>query len=379
VPGGTLAPGVYRQQVAPAAPVGPATGVPLFLGYAEAGPVETPTAVPSLAAFAAQFTAGPADGYLADAVQGFFANGGAQCVVVRLDDAAPAHGALRDGLAAAAGEAEVDLVCAPDVMRPGVSTGLDPDEVLALQTAVLDDCERDGTRIALLDALPATAAAVLAQVEVLARDFGALYHPWIAPVAGRFVPPSGAVAGVIAQTDAAAGVHKPPANVALAAAIDLAAALDGPAQALLNAAGVNCLRAFPGRGIRVWGARTTSRDPAWRYLNVRRVVLTAARWTAGTTRDLAFEPHGPQLWARVTRALSAYAADLYRRGALSGATADAAFSVRCDATTNPPEVRASGRLVAELALAPSSTREVIVIRIVRHAAGVTIETAAPTG
>src|SRR2546423_1759410 len=141
------------------------------------------------------------------------------------------------------------------------------------------------------------------------------------------VPPCGHIAGLYARSDARAGIFKAPANEEVRGALDLgvlvgqaggvAVPADGvvPDQEALNPEGVNCLRTFPGRGIRVWGARTLSADPAWRYVGVRRLFLTAARWIARTAADLAFEPADPRLWARIERELGAYFDELFHRGA----------------------------------------------------------------
>jgi hypothetical protein len=387
------APGLYLEEPRPTPGPGRLlTGVPVFLGYAEplaAGPLaRAPRRITSPAELAAAFRAGHEQGYLGDSVEAFFANGGEQCWVVSLDRGAGAYAALLDGLDRAGELEDADLVCAPDVMRPRpsadaegnpVAAAPDPDEVAAMQGALLTHCERAGTRIAILDALPHPApGALVRQAARLGGAHGALYHPWVALAtdrAERFVPPCGAVAGVVARTDRQTGVHKAPANASLEGVADV----EPPAGELgeLNAAGVNCILALPGRGIRVWGARTTSGDPRWTYLNVRRVVLTVARWIERSTRDVAFEPNGPATWARVTRSVDEYLGDIYRGGALLGATPEDAFEVRCDATNNPAAVRDAGRLVVEVALAPAVPAEFVLVRLVRSAGSVTIDTAAP--
>jgi hypothetical protein len=405
------APGVYRRDVVLAPPPALVTGRPIILGYAADGSVLEPTLVSSLAEYEGHFSADASVGYLNDAVQAFFVNGGAQAWIVRLEDGSATlsdYRSLVDGLAAAT-LVDADLVCAPDIVRqrglaaawqPGSVLPPDPDEVARMQEAVVADCERSRTRVAILDALPtgvlATAGAgagtstataidtaLLAQLASLeGSDNATLYHPWLSPTGattGRFVPPSGAVAGIIARSDQQIGVHKAPANEPVMGIVDVEDAVDAARQGPLNDKGVNCIRAFGGRGIRVWGARTVSSDPAWRYLNVRRVVLTAARWAALALQNVAFEPSMPSTWARVTRLVQTYLGNLYAQGALFGATAADAFSVNCDATTNSPEVRQLGQLVLEVTLNPSPPNEVVLLRLVRDVTGVTIESSSSPG
>jgi phage tail sheath protein FI len=370
-------PGVYREERADLPPRALPTGVPVVLGYARDGTVGVPAPVRRLADLAAAFGP-PADGYLAAAVAAFFRNGGERCHVIRLDDDVSAPAALAQGLAAALDVGEADLVCAPDVVRARRAAGQpdlppDPGEVAAMQRAIVEHCDRVGTRIALLDALPgASPAAVLDQAAGLRHTNAALYYPWPAEDTG-WVPPCGHIAGVVSRVDRTQGVHHAPANVALEGVRDLERAIDDATQAGLRAGGVNSLRAFPARGVRVWDARTLSRETEWAQLNVRRLVTTLARWIAQTTRDVAFEPNTPETWARVRRALTAHLDELFRLGALAGGSPDEAYAVDCDERTNPPAVRAAGRLAVEVRLAPAAPIEVVAVRIVRHAAGVTVE------
>ena len=177
-------------------------------------------------------------------------------------------------------------------------------------------------------------------------DNGALYYPWLRverreDSSQGFIPPSGHVAGVYARTDGRIGVHKAPANEVLEGVQALNVRLNQEALGQLNLSHVNCIRAFPGRGIRVWGARTISNQPAWVYVSVRRLFLTTARWIERTMAADAFEPNDAQLWARIGRQLNGYFTDLYERGALKGQTASEAFYVKCDAETNLSEVMVS--------------------------------------
>jgi Bacteriophage tail sheath protein len=372
-------PGVYRVERFPAPPPVLRTGVPAFLGYTTAGKPREPVALELASELEAHVGAPPEVGYLHEAVRLFFANGGRHCVVVSLDDASQPEKAVADALEALEPVDDIDLVCAPDLSRarpPGELPSLPPDpgRVRVLQALVLDHCDRLGSRFALLDSLPnAGQGAVLEQRRGLAGTNGALYYPWVRPLEQTgFTPPCGPVAGVYARTDERVGVHKAPANETLEGIVDLELALGDDQQGELNPYGVNCLRAFPGRGIRVWGARTLSVDPEWRYVNVRRLFLTAARWIDRNLADVAFEIHDPRLWGRIERELTAYFEDLFRRGGLRGDTVEEAFYVKCDAETNPLEGREQGRVVTEIGLAPASPNEFVVVYVVHEAGGTTV-------
>ena len=144
------------------------------------------------------------------------------------------------------------------------------------------------------------------------------------------------------------GVHKAPANEVVEGALDLRSDLTAEQAGTLYAQAVNCVRALPGRGIRVWGARTLSDDPAWRDVSARRVVATVRRWVERFMRGLVFEPNDIRLWVRITRELTAYLDGLFQRGALKGRTAEEAFFVKCDSETNPGEVLDAGMVVTEI-------------------------------
>jgi phage tail sheath protein FI len=153
--------------------------------------------------------------------------------------------------------------------------------------------------------------------------------------------------------------------------VDLRADLSDADMGTLAEAGVNCLLARPGRGIRVWGARTLADDPAWRHVGARRVLLTVGRWLERFLGGTVYEPHDLRLRVRVMREVSAYLEGLYAAGALRGATADEAFFVKCDAETTPPELADAGLLVTTVGLALTAPAEYLVLRVTRGASGVT--------
>ncbi len=375
------APGVYLQDVFPPPAPSLLTGVPAFLGYAADGKPGGPYPLTLWPQFEAQFGAPADDGFLGYAVRGFFQNGGLLCYVVPLDKAATPLTALRAGLAALQDTDAVDLVCAPDIMAPACLAGpLDVDAVTALQAEVLADCERTAGRFAILDAvLTADTSTVEGQRTKLNSPDGALYHPWLwapgqdgTPV---YLPPCGHVAGVYSRSDQQAGVHKAPANEPVDGVLDLRANLADDEIGRLYAEGVNCLRAVPGRGIRVWGARTLSGDPDWQSVGARRVFLTMGRWLERFLTELTYQPNDVRLWVRIMREVTAYLDGLFQRGALKGRVPEEAFFVKCDSETNPPEVADAGMVVTLVGVALAAPAEFIVVRIINGISGVSIQTA----
>jgi len=381
-------PGVYRREIflQPEAPF--QTGVPAFVGFADsvsAADARLPVKLFRKEEFAAKFKT-LADGYLAEAVKGFFSNGGTSCYVAAADASAlDREAALKASIETLSTVGDFDLLAVPDAMMLSPRTKQTPsgiEAVIRVQQHALAHCAEHNDRLAVLDALAErTTTTVLEQREALTQGQSepfnaALYYPWIqvfdpATEGLRDVPPCGHVAGVYARTDASVGVFKAPANEEVLGAINLEMNVDNQKQDELNPQGVNCLRAFAGRGIRVWGARTLSRDPVWRYVNVRRQFLTVNRWVALNTTWAAFEPNAARLWVRISRELTAYLETLWREGALKGDTRDEAFYVKCDEETNPTESRDAGEVITEVGLALVAPAEFVVVRIF-HRAGTTI-------
>ena len=366
-------PGVYLEPVFLKPEARLVTGVPGFVGFA-GGTANKPVSLHRKNEFASFFSARP-ESFLADVVTGFFDNGGTRCYVVSADSSPSKTplAALADAVAALGPLTDLDLVAIPDAM----SLPADADRELA-QRQVLTHCAEHDNRLAILDAHPAaTTAQAMAQRDHLTLGQaepvnGAIYYPWVRLASGgaalRSVPPCGHVAGVFARTDARIGVFKAPANEEVLGVLDLDVTVDADAQNELNPVGVNCLRSFPGRGIRVWGARTLSRQPEWRYVSVRRLVLTLRRWIDMNMTWAAFEPNGPRLWVRINRELTTYLTNLWQDGAMVGQAPNEAFYVKCDAETNPADSREAGRVVTEIGLAPSAPSEFVVVRIIHREA-----------
>ena len=383
-------PGVYVQEQRPRTAQALPTGVPVFIGFIKDDAPLPPDVAANANGYGpvpllhkSQFPGG-ASAYLGHAVNGFFDNGGSYCYVVALRTSATTPAAtlaarLTSALNLTTALTDVDLVAIPDAHALVDGTGVLEPLVIQVQKAMIEHCTAMGTRCAVLDALrgksaQALIAGQLTQLQLPA--FGpvnaALYSPWIRTISsgGMLVPPSGQICGIIARTDATAGVFTAPANVEVQDATDLEADLDRDSMAQLFDRGINCIRAFPARGIRVWGARTLSRDAEWRHLNVRRLVLTVLRWIDVNMTWAAFEPNVPALWARIERELTTYLTALWRDGALQGNSVAEAFFVRCDAELNPAAGRDAGEVVTQIALAPSVPAEFIVVTV-RHRAGTT--------
>jgi phage tail sheath protein FI len=272
----------------------------------------------------------------------------------------------------------VTMLAVPDLMSVYQAGQIDLEGVQAVQTAMLAHCELMGDRVAILDTPPGLNAQQISEwrTDKVGYDskYGTLYWPWVRvfdPVAGqvRFVPPSGHVAGVWARSDEERGVHKAPANEILRGALGLELNITKGEHDQLNPDGINCIRAFPGRGIRIWGARTLSSDPAWRYLNVRRLFNYIEESILEGTQWVVFEPNDLDLWMRVKRTISAFLTRTWRDGALFGATPEAAFFVKCDEETNPPDVVDAGQLIVEVGVAPVKPAEFVIFRIAQYSGG----------
>lgn len=164
-------------------------------------------------------------------------------------------------------------------------------------------------------------------------------------------------------------MHKAPANEVVRGAVDLELQITRGEQDLLNPIGVNCIRAFPGRGIRVWGARTMSSDPAWRYLNVRRYFNYLEESILLGTQWVVFEPNDHNLWARIRRNVSAFLVNEWRSGALFGQRPEEAFYVKCDEETNTPESVDLGRVICEIGIAPVKPAEFVIFRLAQFSSG----------
>lgn len=280
--------------------------------------------------------------------------------------------AARTGLGGLTPVDEVTMVAVPDLMQSLQSGELSLQDVQAVQQALYEHCEQSKYSFAILDCPPDLGPQEMLQWRQSSNydsKYAALYYPWIETadmVKGKGtirIPPSGHVSGVYARSDAERGVHKAPANEVIRGATGLPVQLTRGEQDALNPIGVNCIRAFPGRGIRIWGARTLSSDPAWRYINVRRLFNMVEESIERGTQWVVFEPNDPDLWARVRRDVTAFLRTVWTSGALFGATPNEAFYVKCDEELNPVEVRDLGQLIIEIGICPVKPAEFVIFRI----------------
>jgi uncharacterized protein len=286
--------------------------------------------------------------------------------------------AQRRGIGGLAAVDEITMVCAPDLMM--LLDGGDDTLLRDQQNKLIVHCERAGDRMAILDAPPGLLPRDVLDWRMNAANFDSkfatLYYPWLEvmdPVAKPprpiMVPPSGHIAGIWARTDNTRGVHKAPANEVVLGANGLAFQITGEEQGDLNKNGINCIRTFPGRGIRVWGARTLSSDPEWIYLNVRRLFNYISESIMQGTQWAVFEPNDAGLWLQLRIAATNFLTRVWRDGALFGAVPEEAFFVKCDAETNPPDQIEVGQVVVEIGIAPVKPAEFVIFRISQFSAG----------
>lgn len=273
---------------------------------------------------------------------------------------------------------DVTIVLMPDLWTLYQSGQIDMKSVQVVQTAMMNHCEKMKYRVAVIDAPPEMTPQQVYNWRMKEANYdskhAAMYYPWIEvanpskPGQTMFVPPSGHVAGVWARVDNERGVHKAPANEIIRGVVGLETNITSAEQAGLNPFGINAIRSFPGRGIRIWGARCLTSDPSWKYLNVRRLFNYVEASIERSTQWIVFEPNDAELWARIRRDISAFLYQVWLQGALFGATAEEAYFVKCDADTNPQVNIDNGIVTTEIGIAPVKPAEFVVFRIGQIAA-----------
>jgi phage tail sheath protein FI len=400
-----LSPGVYVEEVdrgsKPIEAVG--TNTVGFLGESSKGPVNEAVLVTNWSQFVKTFgDFAQCSPFLAHAVYGFFNNGGSRCFVVNVggggeeQELTPAAvvGDKKDGKEekkpASKGPVDKDALYIGRDGGPGRRSGIkcfeEVDEIAilaapgqispAVQDALLTHCETRKDRFAILDSPETITGGIDRLPKPRDSKYGAYYFPWIQvydPEKGNvYVPPSGHIAGVYSRTDSERGVHKAPANEMIRGALGLKYAVSKGEQDLLNPKGINAIRHLNG-AVRIWGARTLSSDPSWRYINVRRLFIMVESSIERATQWVVFEPNDHRLWKRVTRTISSFLTLLWRNGALMGTSPEQAFYVKCDEETNPAEVVDAGQLVVEVGLAPVKPAEFVIFRIGQMASGGGVE------
>lgn len=278
---------------------------------------------------------------------------------------------------------EITMICFPDLMRAYEAQILSLDQVHGVMETMVSmsegstsgDMPGPTNRMVVLDPPPDRTKPqdVVDWLDEFGRRsmFGALYYPWVKVPnprnAGRsiLVPPSGHMMGVWGRTDESRGVYKAPANEVPRGITGLAYDVNFREQELLNPLGINCIRKFPNRGIRIWGARTLVEPDKteWRYISVRRLISYIERSIEAGTQWAVFEPNDEELWTQVRYTVSNFLERIWREGALFGATPSQAFYVKCDAENNTPETMTLGRLYIDVGVCPVRPAEFVVFRI----------------
>ena len=276
---------------------------------------------------------------------------------------------------------EITMIVAPDVVSAHAKGLISADDVKAIQTGMINHCELMGNRMAILD-LPSGLTAQQAadwrmNVTNFDSKFAVSYWPWITtfdPTVGKNAsfPPSGHMAGVWSRNDDTRGVFKAPANEIILGAVGVDYPVTRGEMDMLNPMGVNSIKSFPGRGIRVWGARTLSSDAEWRYINVRRYFNYLEESILQGTQWCVFEPNDERLWGRIRRTISAFLVNEWRSGALFGSSPAEAFFVKCDGENNTAESIDLGMVVTEIGVAPVKPAEFVIFRLSQFSGGTSI-------
>ncbi len=270
---------------------------------------------------------------------------------------------MRTGIQAFREVSTVSIMAVPGVTIPEV------------QASLIAFCEEKKSCFALLD-VPVDmkkTTDVANFRDMYDSTYAAMYHPWLEMFDGgakrsAYFPPSGAMAGIYARTDTERGVHKAPANEIVRGCTGLSCSYNTSEQDILNPLGVNLIRSFPGRGIRVWGARTISSNGLWKYVNVRRLFIYIEESIRNNTNWVVFEPNSEALWGRVSRTIQSFLATCWRDGALAGSSPDQAFFVECGPTTMTQDDVDNGRLICQIGIAPVKPAEFVIFRITQKTA-----------
>jgi len=360
-------PGVFIEEVPSRFKTieGVRTSIAAFIGTAASGPVRQPVKVASLRDYEDSFGGLSASSEMSYAVRSFFANGGLDAWIVRISE--DQRKITENDLQILEGVKEPpNLLCLPGITDPS-----------SLSTAARF-CEM--RRLFLIADTPKGAS--IAEIQsafshsALPRtSFSAVYYPWLKipdPLNAnepRISAPAGAIAGLYARIDINRGVWKPPAGneACLKDITGLEHELADSELTKLNSLGVNCLRTIPGAGIVVWGARTMSTDPEWRYVNVRRLFIFIEDSIAKGTQWTVFEPNDEKLWKAIRTAVDSFLLNLFQSGAFQGATAKQAYYVKCGRDTMTQNDIDKGIVTIIVGVAPLKPAEFVVIKIAQLA------------
>jgi phage tail sheath protein FI len=281
------------------------------------------------------------------------------------------------GLAALGEVDDIAIIALPDA-----ATYPTEDDCFTANQTAIQQAEALRYRIAVVDAPQGSSMSQVREFRGrFDSKYAAMYHPWIeildptqraaqgAPPRRLLLPPSGFVTGIYARSDVERGVYKAPANEVVQGLTRFEANINKARQDVLNPEGINALRFFPGRGNRVWGARTMSSDPEWKYVNVRRLFIYLEHSIDKSTQWAVFEPNNDRLWANVRQSIEDFLLVQWRDGALYGAKPEDAYFVRCDRTTMTQNDIDNGRLICLIGVAPTRPAEFVIFRIGQWTAG----------
>lgn len=345
-------PGIFVEEISTQQkPIeGVSTSTAAFLGETQMG-ATTPTLVTSWLEF--QTLLGDnfgADKYLPYAVEGFFLNGGKRCYICKVTNSDYAS-----TLSKLETVEEVSIIYSPNAQA-----------VAGLADALISHCERLRSRFAIFDSLKGQDSSIVTKTHE--SSFAAMYYPWIYVKQSKtrqmfLVPPGGHVAGIYARSDIEKGVHTAPANQIIKGAVDLELTMKSYQQDNLSLQSINCIRKFEGRGTRVWGARTLSSDPEWKYVNVRRLMIYLEQSIKNGTTWVTFEPNNAVTWAKVKAQTENFLTQTWEGGMLMGTSAKEAYFVRCDQTTMNQNDLDNGRINILIGVAVTKPAEFIILRI----------------
>jgi len=274
---------------------------------------------------------------------------------------------IRTGLLGFEYVTDISIVNAPD-----------ENKVSSLRGSMVAHCEKMKDRFAIIQCSRNDANNIGDLFPDLDSKYAGLYMPWINvsdPLtnAQKLIPSGGHIAGIYARSDIERGVHKAPANETVRGMTSLQVQINKGQQDILNPKGINVIRSFPGRGSILWGARTVSTDPNWKYVNVRRLFIFLEKSIERSTQWVVFEPNNERLWSRVKATLVGFLTDVWRSGALMGTTAEEAFFVKCDRTTMTQNDIDNGRLIVVIGVAPTKPAEFVIFRIAQTKSGSAVE------
>ena len=344
-------PGVYVEEVriGPKPIEGVSTGTAAFFGETQSGP-DAPTLVTSWAQFQSLFGGYfGMDKYLPYVVEGFFGNGGQNCYVCKVVGG--------DYAAALAKTEQIDAISL--VYVPNAQA------VLGLSDLLIDHCERLKSRFTIFDSQKGQEPSAI--IKPHESSYAALYYPWLYVKVNAntkvLVPPGGHIAGVYARVDSTSGVNKAPANQQVNGITGVEHSVSNLQVETLNPRGINCIRNFEGRGILVWGARTLSSDPEYKYVSVRRLLIYLERSIQRGTAWAVFEPNNEATWATVKAYVKEFLTQVWKEGKLMGVKPEEAYFMKCDRSTMTQNDIDAGRLIVEVGVAATKPAEFIVFKV----------------